>query len=471
MKEASELIEKYNKAKKVYGTRDQLILLCREMYQMSHSHESTYLPDTFTNWRQNTGPEYMYPSSRPQNAVDIAVSVLCGHPPQFKVSAPGQGDIDLTSRAEKFLSGVLKCNSRRQHTDLWRRLGFRTVVDGAAGIRITWDVQAPDPVISIQENPTQNADAEEPTPPWTVANYPRNELPITLDIIPWDHLYPIGGPTFRTPFSEIIQADSRTILSVLSEWSNIQDVDVKWLEKKLKDENEDVHQKRDYLEWWGYDEQGAVCYMVVYDGQILIPYRNLPYPRIPYIISTFKEGDADDATWGHIPFLTPILYAVQSEEYLRSRIMRIVDMMANMMPYTDSDMPLKVSGTWGEVLQLGEKGKINFPQWPGNPPDIWKLLDEVNRQEGEGTFSSAMYGDVPTRMSGYGLSQLIGADTLRMDTPRANLELAISNTGDQIFELMQSFSYGLHLAVTMRASAGYARGCDKRPDSSHACLN
>ena len=58
-----------------------------------------------------------------------------------------------------------------------------------------------------------------------------------------------------------------------------------------------------------------------------------------------------------------------------------------------------------------------------------------------------MFGQIG-RQSGYALSQIVGSDTLRGDTPKANLELAFGAVADLVFGLLRVFSPNTSIAVT-----------------------
>jgi len=432
-KSVSDIKERVQEARNIYRDRDQLVLLTREMYRMVKDRKSTFLGTS--EWRSSVHEDYWQSSSRPHNAVDVATAVLAGHPPQYKVTEPGAVGTSVCSRAEKFLHGVWRANSRMQHYDLYRRLIHRTVLDGAAGIRVTWNVMAPDPMIIEDEEG------------YPVAYYPRNKVPIDIRIVKWDQLYPMGHPTHDTPFSELLQVSARTLESVKEEWEEIEGA-------KIPKVKLDRNQTGEYIEWWGY-EDGEVHYMVTFENEVVIPNKPVPYRRIPYIISTFKEEDEDDKVFGRVPFLYPVIPATEKEEYLRSRMFRQLDMILNMLPYHTGGTPTGISGQWGEVLEFpDDKEKIAYPMPPPSTPDAWKVLEDTIRQQSQGTFSETMFGEVSTRMSGYGLSQLIGADTLRTDTPRANLELTFSAVGDLIFDMLRWFSPGHRIAVTIRSKQG-----------------
>ena len=438
-KDAQGVKDRLTRARTFWNKRDELINLVRSMYALSFNRKSSYLGANAGNWRTKVPVEYWEASNRPQNAIDTATAVLAGYAPQYQVTQP-EGDVgDTASRAEKFLLGVLRLNSRRQGADLVRRLIFNTVQDGGAVARVTWLPDAPDPTM---ESKGSGAEIR------LVASYRPADFPICVDVLPWSQVYPMGkGPRGR-PFSEIMYANKMSVANVVDAWQKVEGSNLATFTSMT--EGERAGKEVECVEWWGYADGGV--YHAFVAGDVLVrPPTEVPYPDIPYVITQVKEADSDSPDMSHVPFIHPILWAVDREEYMRSRILRIVDMLANLVPVHQGGQPINMTGTWGAMLNLNDPlEKISFPAWPGNPPDVWRLLEDIQRRESEGTFSSAMYGEVSSRLSGYGLSQLVGGDTLRMDTPRSNLELAFGSIGDLIFGELRTFCPGIYLSVTIR---------------------
>jgi hypothetical protein len=442
--QADELIIRLARFRQNHLRRDQLVQLVRDMYAQEKGRSVAYLGGDASVWRGKVPSEYWESSNRPQNATDLAAAVLGGHAPQFRVSVPGGGASATAARAEKFLLGVFRANSRRQMADFTRRAVFRTVLDGGTAIRTTWDTHAPEPQI---KELVFDDEASEDESPWQVAYYPRGMCPIETRVVPLDYIYTGGPDTQHAPFSELFHVTKRTAEDVMYEWQGVEGAQ---LEKASAVPEQDRQtQELEYIEWWR-QRRGEVEYAVLWDQTFVVRPRPIAYPCIPYVLTCFKELDAEKPHLARLPFIFSILWAVERDEYLRSRLFRLVDMLSNLVPVHRGTQPIQLKGTWGQVMQVGENERIEFPNWPGHSPDVWQLLQDVQRRQSEGTFSSAMYGEVSSRMSGYGLSQLIGADTLRMDTPRANLELAFSAVADQIFGLLGTFSPQHHIAVTAR---------------------
>lgn len=439
-----EFLTRLNQAKNNYTRRDQLVLLCKEMYALKKSYKSGYLGADATKWRTKVPSQYWESDNRPQNVVDVITAVLAGNVPQWTINIPGDTLSTLPTRAEKFLSGVWRLNSRRQQVNLFNYLVFRTALDGGAGIRIYWDTEAPPPSdIQTVELP----DTEGLSLPLALYNY--DNFPIVIEIVPIDRLYPVGRGRMGKPFDEIYHVEERTPSEVEAEWQDVEDADTKWISEYSKKEQD--FQKFEYVEWWAEDLEGKIWYSCMFDKQFVIEPKEVDYPAIPYVLTTFKLAERDNPELERVPFLFPIIWATQRKDYLRSRNFRLADMFGNMPPIYRGDNPVNLQGTWGDSINLGPEDSIEFPRWPGNPPDIHKMVEDAAQAQAEGTFSPAMFGQVSSRMSGYALSQLVGSDTLRVDTPKSNIEMALGLVADIIFGLLRKFSAEVYRGINMES--------------------
>lgn len=444
-KNPGELKDRLNAAKTRFEKRNQMIQLSREMYELVRDRKSTFLGADANEWRSSVATEYWKSSNRPQNVVDIMTAVLGGNDPQFQAAIPGAAGKTVASRAEKFIAGVFQTNSRRQQLDIYRDIIFRTVLDGGVGIRTYWAGNTRKQSVETQPNPH-----DEQGEPWVVETYKRNELPIVIETIHLDKLLPIGRGTLGRPFDELIHLESRTAADVAYEWEGSDDVNLSFLNDLSEQQ---MHEKEEeYVQWWGQKPDGEVWYAVMFKGVFVKEPAPIDYPMIPYVITTFKHYDDTNPALQRLPFLYPVFWAIGADEYVSSRNFRMIDMYSNMPPIYQGNGSLQLSGTWGEIANMKPDEKLIFPQWPGNPPDMYRMLDELRNEQSQGTFSEAMFGQQSSRMSGYGLSQLIGSDTARTDTPRSNLELALATVAENIFSLLGIFSRQTHIAVTVRVA-------------------
>jgi hypothetical protein len=286
-------------------------------------------------------------------------------------------------------------------------------------------------------------------PPWVVQMHTHDTFPICVEVIEIAKLYPGGKGPYGKPFSEIFYVQKRTPGDVLDEWEDKSEADMTKVLEGVDPDDLDV-QEHEYIEWWGQDSKGTVWYAIVYRDFWLIEPTATEYPSIPFVLTAFKKvGSTKGDGMDRLPFLYPLFHAQEKLEYVRSRSFRQLDLYANMNPTHSGEEPIApVDATWGKIIELGPKEEIKFPPWPGQPPDVHREMGTLSAEIAEGSFSEAMFGQVSSRASGYALSQVIGADTLRTDTPRGNLELALSSVADLVFGLMQVFSPGIHLAVT-----------------------
>lgn len=434
-KTAHEVVTRFARARAKYRLRNDLIGYCRETYEMKLARSHDVLGVGVNDWRNLVPGEYMQADSRPHNSVDLLTAVLAGHSPQYKCAVPGNIAADVASRAERWISGVWRINSRRQQVDVQRELIMRVGLDGAAALRVCWDTSPANPI-------SREIDEEGRA----VSIYEDRDFPIFVEVVKVDRIFPIGRGRLGQPFDELVHHQQRHISDVLDEWSG--QADTAWLEElegKWDATGDEV--LNDYLEWWGVDREGIVYHAVVFMDKWLVPPRAIGYPSIPYVIVAFKKYDKDNPTLENMPFMYGMLHASAKLEYMTSRTYRLTDMLANMPPVYEGDSPINIGGTWGKVAKVNRGEKLTFPVYPGNPPDVWKIISDLQKMESEASFSDAMFGQLSGHASGYALGQVIGADTIRTDTPRSNLELGLATAADLFFGLLRAFAPQEFIAV------------------------
>ena len=441
---------RFHRAEGMYSKRNQLVLLCNELYSMRRDRASTFLGDGISSLRNQIAAEYHEVCARPHNVINVMSAVLGGYPPIYKAVQPGNVESTIPSRAELFLQGVWQLNSRRQQLNLFKEITHRAVRDGAVGIRTYWTSTPP----AVEKQPIENPD--EPGQPWVVQHHDANTLPIYLEIIDISKLFPMGKGKFGRPFTDIFYAQKRTAADVLDEWAGQQGADVSEIEKNIPPEELDKT-THDYIEWWGQDAQGLVYYAISFSDWFIISPQPTQYPSIPFVIAEYIHNSTDDPTYRSIPFLFGMLPAIEMWEYLKSRQHRQIDMYTNMNPYSTGDSPVNINATWGNIPHL-PNGDIKFPRWEGQPPDVLREIAEIEGTMQQGTFSDIMFGEVSTRLSGFALQQIRSADVLRSDTPKDLIELALSTVADLIFAMMRVFSPDLHLAVVLQIKNKHVTG-------------
>ena len=446
-RDKAEFRSRFAQAQHKYARRDQLVLLCNEMYELRKTQRSNFLGSGTTTWRTKVADEYWMSDSRPQNVVDVLTAVLAGNAPQWRAVIPGNVLSNVPSRAEKFMMGVFQFNARRQQVDLLVDIVFRTILDGGVGIRIFWDTEAgpPSSIDTVRDPGMPEGGAARKQP---LATYSHRNFPIVIETIPISKLYPCGRGRMGQPFDEIFQVEAKTPHEAAEEWRGAKGANLAWLSDYNPSDRDFSYYE--YVEWWGEDKDRRIWYACMFNNEFIIAPKQIDYPCIPYVLTTFKKFDADRPEFARVPFIYPILWATQRAEYLSSRNMRMADLFGNLPPIHRGDNPINLDGTWGDALEMGPEDTIEFPKWPGNPPDIYRMIEDMRQVQAEGTFSAAMFGQVSTRMSGYALSQLVGSDTLRTDTPKKNLELALSCVADIVFSLLQAFNPDVYMGVNVQ---------------------
>lgn len=420
-----------------------MVALCNEIYLIERTRKSGYLGDGAGKWRNKVPVEYWESSSKGQNVVDVMTTVLSGHEAQYHCTVPGNSSSTVASRAEMFLAGAWWLNSLRQQLDVNREVVFKMVKDGACGIRVCW-LDLPEPGIPSAQPHPDHQDA----PPVPTRMYDQDSFPISIEAIDITKLFWRGRGRGGTPFSEVYYVQKRTADDVIDEWDGREGVDLSSIKKNTKPEDRDTVEER-YIEWWAQDAKGQVWYAISFRDEFIIAPTKTAYPAIPFIISSYKKVSSADVSHQNLPFLYPLFWPLDKYEYVKSRMYRLIDMYANMSPYHSGETPLaQHDATWGKIMELGPKEDVRLPQWAGQPPDIYREIDGLEGEISEGSFSQVMFGNVSSRVSGYALSQTVGADMLRTDIPRTNLELALSGVASLIFKMMRVFQPGVYMSVT-----------------------
>lgn len=432
VKDIHELRGRARTAQEKYRRRNQLADLCEEIYMLEYERKSGYMNEKMVAWRDRVSPEYWEVSAKGQNIVDVMTAILTGHPPLWRCSIPGDTMSTIPSRAEMFLNGAFRNNSLRQQKNVLNTFVFKMVKHGAAAMRITWIDNPPDVEAKLMENP------EDPKgSPVVVHLHDEDTFPLQMDVIDIRNIFPGARGAMGRPFSEIFYVQHRTVADVLHEWDGRGST--KEIENSYPRDSWETTED-EYLEWWCRGNDGDIYYSISFGDHWIVRPTDTEYPDIPFVIGFYKEGDERQGL-EYLPFLFPVIHSLDKLEYIHSRAFRQIDMFANMNPYHSGSRPVQgVDGTWGKIIELDEREDIKFPNWPGQPPDVWREMEQLENTIGEGSFSQAMFGQVSSRVSGYALSQVIGSDTLRTDTPRANLEMALTSMARLMFKLMQVYS-------------------------------
>lgn len=442
----SDLLTRITDAKNFYKKRNDLIKLVRAMYWMDKNYPNSFLGLQVLNWRKDIPDQYWEASNTPNVVVDMMTGVLTGNSPIYTCSVPGDIYSTIPSQGEMFIDATYRINSLRQQRDLYATLAFKMVQDGGAGLKIYWDPAMPKPDQVLVE------DGEDGRPK-IIGAFSEERFPIVVDIISLDRLLPMGRGRLGQPFDEIVETSMRTGASVLYEWQQNPDADVEWLRGRTSEQLR--KDKTAYYEWWGQDENGIVYQAVLFDNKYVVPAHPTEYPCLPYVVAKFREVDSDTGEKQAVPFIYNIIWATVAKEYYKAKQRSLVDLYAGMLPYHKGDQPLGLEGAWGDVIELDPDDVLEFARWPGVPPDILRLIQDSEKAEHEGTFSEAMFGNISGRMSGYGLSQLIGADSLKSEIPAKNFGLALAAGARIIFKLLTVFAKRVHVATTIQA--GYKK--------------
>lgn len=423
-KDSKDLHSRFDKAKRGQHKRNAMVNLSREMYEMTWMRTSGYLDPRSVEWRAKIPHEYYSPNNRPKDVVDMMTAILSGNLPQYKVTQPGHIASDAPSRAERFIKGLWMLNSQRHGFDVYRKWVFDMVQDGSAGLRIYWNTNYSEP---HSTEPTEDGD-------YAIATWKPGQFPIVMEPIDIRKLYPFGRGQMGRPFDELFHVEKRTPYEVAYEWEGIEGASMKFMDKFLTEDKKREHEG-EYIEWWGQDAKGQVMHAIMYEQEYVLAPRVTEYTEIPYILVEYQHYEKSGKDF--MPFLYGMFHSSNKEEWLQAKLFRLIDMISSLPPMKKGGSRPRWAGTWGKVSHLKDGESIEFPKFPGTPPDIYRGIEMTQEAQQMATFSNAAFGQLSQRVSGYAYNQMASADTIRTDLPRSNLELALVRVANVIFSILQ----------------------------------
>jgi len=106
-------------------------------------------------------------------------------------------------------------------------------------------------------------------------------------------------------------------------------------------------------------------------------------------------------------------------------------------------------------IAISPDESIEFPQWPGNAPDLQLHMDFLRSRIQQSGFSDVMFGSGQSQIAGYALSQLGDQNRIRLEQPIKHIELLFSSWAKKAMKLLMIF--GQHASVCVY---GHQRGLD-----------
>lgn len=391
-------------------------------------------------------PQYNDPTHT--NTVDLAVGIMLKNKIRWHAygdSTSREEQID-TGKIEKLMEGIWFVNDQREEKFNLYELFLNFCRDGGGIIYSVFDpITAQDSLDMIEMVDPESEQG-------TVTSPVFSEPPITTQIIDPTKVFALpGGP-------------KRWLLIGRSEKMTIQDVETLYGINIPKFSHLDPFEKSitegEFIDVWDYvngtDGKIAVRNTVIFeDYPIKGPDIMKGYKELPYSIQFFKPTKSDPEGWHNI--MTAMESSVELLEKLVNRRSHQIDVYTG-LPIVSKTQPGRVvqvdKGLFNHV-QISTDETIEFPQWPGNAPDVQLQVEFIRTRVNQSGFSDVMYGNGSGEAAGYAMSQQSDMNRIRLEQPIYHLQLLLTTWAKKTIDLLSVYAKGTSICVY-----GHHRGKD-----------
>jgi hypothetical protein len=422
----------------------------------------------------NTSPkpgEERFPDPTPTNVTDLAVGIIMANGLEFRALgfSPSHGEREDTSRIEKFLVGLLDIASEREGYDVQYESILQACRDGSSVLYTVWD-----PILDSSEKMLgQHPKTGEPIPVYKTPPLCIKVLDATeIEFIP-------GG---KGGFDHIFRIVQMTPYEVKQQFGKLPPKFATWSPMALMDPGA----KHELVDYWcrteietqepvigpdgmpvfnqilGQPEMNPVKRQVIqhaltYAGEVMWPLEIAPgYEDLPFEIGKFKPIKKLDPSGFH-SIIRPLESTV---EFLEKSVNR---RMHQIKVYTGMPMVARVMSGRGvdidpgltKIVELTTDEALEFPKWPGNPPDVDAQINYLRARLQQSGFADVMFGSGTGQVAGYALSQMGDQNRIRLEQPVRHLERMWSEWGRKVLRLIAAFGQG-----SMIRAYGRMRGKD-----------
>jgi hypothetical protein len=368
----------------------------------------------------------------------------------------------LTSEMERWLMGVFHVNNLRGKEDAVSMAIWNALVRKVGWVRVRWDQRYAEETAQpgwLPHQPTpdqgmvppQIAQAMAAPSPEPVARF--KELPIVLQSVDPKNVFVRHGGAKGIQY--LFYSAKRTIEDIVAELGEAV-LPERYL---LMDWKERLDKDVWFMEYWGWNDalrlQSALLIGDSSDeepGEWLNGYELdvvEGYDDIPYVAFYCYRTPSTQPELRMRGMLDTTKDLVHMQEKLLSASLHAVKMFA-IMPLVATEgtgSPIDVPTGIGTVVHLRQGQSLSFPQWPGTPPDLTRLLTIAEDKIQESGFPSVTYGQGPGGTSGYAIGQYNEGARARLNLPRANAEMAMTQICHLMMELAATFSPNTALPV------------------------
>ena len=375
--------------------------------------------------------EERYSDPTPTNVVDLAVGILTTKPLEFSAHGwnPSTEEEQESSRIEKYLSGTLYVNGEREDVGLNYEVVTHLVRDGAAVLYSVWDGELAkgvrDSYVDEESGETREF---------------FNETPIKVQVIdPLQmFIYP-GGPRRWAHFFRVW---NMTVDDVEKTWGKT----IKSMVHLPKEQR--MAEKVQVKDYWRFVDDGKGQYHIegalMAHDEVIRPLKEMEgYEDMPYSIGLFKPTSRDDPAGWH-SIIRPLEETVRHlESHINKRARQIL--VYTSLPLIARTIPnrrIRLDPAIGNLVTLGLEESIEIPRWQGNAPDVEMHIQFLRSRLQQAGFTDVMFGEGPSQVSGYALSQLGDQNRIRLTQPVEGLQRMWATWARKVLRLTSYFTDG-----------------------------
>lgn len=442
-----EVIQRTARAKEHVRDWKTNIARWRAMYDMEHYS------------RKPKAGEIQFNDPTYTNTVDLTVGIMLGNRLQWHAFGfdPSHKEQVQTSKIEKLLDAILSVNDEREETNQLYLLYLHFTRDGGAALYSVYDPTIHANSLSVHTvADEQEGDRQVDC---------LREIPIRVQVIDPESIIALPGGPKR--WLGIGRTEARTVLDIES----LYNIQIPESVGRTQDEKSMI--VGEFIDWWDYvmvDEplrnsegktvmndvlgkmetvkQLRVRNTVLYMGKPIMGPRIMEgYEDLPYTLQFFKPTGKDPDQWHSI--IRPLESSISLLERTFNRRAKQVDVFTG-LPLVTKTQPgrvVKVDPGLYNHLQLTPDESVEFPTWPGSPPDVNFQMDFLRARIQQSGYSDVMFGSGASQVAGYALSQLGDQNRIRLEQPITHLELLLTHWAKKSLKLLSEFADGLDVAV------------------------
>ena len=400
------------------------------------------------------------------NTVDLAVGILQSNEMIWRATGwkPSAEEESGGSIVEKTVAAIIDLNSARKQIDMKYEVNTNFVRDGGACLYSYWDKDVHSECFDEQVFPQEDGSE--------VESRVYYELPLRVEIIDPLNIHLLPGGARR--WLAVAHIENVSVYDIEQLY------DMSLPEYKHLTQTEKIEQKNELIDYWEYayeiepddeyteemsdDEKivhikrkPVVRNAVIYGQRFIKNPKVMPgYKSLPYRVNFYNPTSMTDSSMWH-GILSPQEQSVKELEESINMRKRLLALYSNMplVAVTRDGRPIQIDPALGTAISLQEGEDMGFPKWEGTPPDFDKQIDLLRSRIQQSGFSDVMYGQGPSGVSGYALSQMGDQNRIRLMPAITHLENLWTWAARDWLDLIKEYAPEYYFEIY-----GHIRGAD-----------